>query len=786
MSESSLSSNPVSPEAASDGERAEAATSASDARSRQLLEALPQLIWTCRPDGLCDYLSPQWAQYTGIPAAELLGYGWLEQVHPEDRQPTLDRWQEVAGRGETFEVEFRIRRRDGVYRWFALRAIPLRDEAGRIVCWLGTSTDIDDRRRAEEEAEQQREALRTTLESIGDAVIATDTSGRVTFMNRVAEELTGWSQHGATSQLLPSVFQIVDEGTRSPVTNPVEEVFKTGRVVGLAIHTILIARDGQERAIDDSAAPIRNRTGALLGAVLTFRDVTERRRLEVAARRLAAVVESSDDAIVSKDLNGIVTSWNKAAERIFGYSAEEMIGQPIARLIPPERPDEEPAILERIRKGDRIDHYETVRMRKDGTRFDVSVTISPVKDSTGRIVGASKVARDISHARALRSELERRVAELAEADRRKDQFLAMLAHELRNPLGAISNAVHVLDQPQVSDATRLRAVEVLRRQVQHQTRIVNELLDVSRITLGLVELRPEQLDLVRLVREVADDYRLAFQRDQITLQLDLPEGPLRMKADHTRLAQVVSNLLSNALKFTPAGGRVTVAVQGSADSAYAELTVTDTGIGIEPELLPRVFETFTQGDRTLVRSRGGLGLGLAIVKGLVALHDGEVRAESRGEGTGTTLRVVLPLLLGDADAPQGKAAGPREGGGLRVLVIEDHEDAAEMLKVLLELYGYEARIALSGSEGVRVAREYHPDVVLCDLGLPGMDGYEVAAELRRAPGGGRPRLVAVTGYGREEDRRRSREAGFQYHLVKPIDPQELCAVLCTLAEEIAR
>jgi PAS domain S-box-containing protein len=335
-------------------------------------------------------------KYTGIPEAEQLGLRWLEQLHPEDRKPTLDRWQEILGRGEAFDFEIRIRRHDGVYRWFSTRAVPLRDEAGTIVQWLGTNTDVDDRRRAEEEAERQREALRTTLASIGDAVIATDMGGRVTFMNAVAEELTGWNQDRAAAQPLPEVFRIINEGTRKPLGNPVEEVFQTGQVVGLANHTILVARDGKERAIDDAAAPIRTRAGELLGAVLTFRDVTERRRLELAARRLAAVVESSDDAIVSKDLNGIVRSWNKGAERIFGYTAEEIVGTPIDRLIPPERPNEEPAILERIRNGERIDHYETTRVRKDGARIDVSVTISPIRDAEGAIIGASKVARDIT------------------------------------------------------------------------------------------------------------------------------------------------------------------------------------------------------------------------------------------------------------------------------------------------------------------------------------------------------------------------------------------------------
>jgi PAS domain S-box-containing protein len=879
------------------------------ARKQQELEdfvenATVGLHWV-GPDGTILWANRAELELLGYAREEYIGHN-IAEFHI-DAPVIADILQRLTRKEELHSYEARLRCKDGSLRHVLISSNVFWD-GDRFVHTRCFTRDITARRLAEEEAERQRQWLKTTLSSIGDAVIVTDQSGAITFTNEVAEGLTGWAQDQAQSRLLPEVFQIVNEVTRQPVPNPVEKVFETGHIVGLANHTVLIARDGSEYAIDDSAAPIRNDAGELLGVVLIFRDISERRRLEIDARRLAAIVASSDDAIVSKDLNGIVTSWNQAAERIFGYSAEEMVGKPIAILVPPERPDEEPAILarirkgeridhyetvrvrkdgtrldvsvtispirdeeghiigaskvarditaqkqalivasrlaaivessddaiigkdlngivtswnqaaeriygysaeemvgkpiailvppdrpdeepailERIRRGERIDHYETVRMRKDGTRLDVSVTISPVRDAAGQIVGASKVARDITQEKALRDELQRRVEELAEAGRRKDQFLAMLAHELRNPLGAISNAVHVLQQSQGSETTRQRATQVLRRQVQHQARIVNDLLDVSRITRGLIELRPEALDLGRLVRETAEDYRVAFEQERIALQLELPESPLWVKADPTRLAQVVSNLLSNALKFTPAGGRVTVRAQPGDDASQGLLTVTDTGIGIEPELLPHIFDSLSQGDRTLARSRGGLGLGLAIVKGLVELHGGTVRAESEGQGQGTTVQVELPLLPAVAsEGLQAKGGSRTEGRALRVLVVEDHQDAAEMLKDLLEMNGYDVQIALTGPEGVRVAHEYHPDVILCDLGLPGMDGYEVAEALRMASGGVRQRLVAVTGYGQDEDRRRSREAGFQYHLVKPIDPEELREVLLLLAEEQA-
>jgi PAS domain S-box-containing protein len=778
----------------------------SEALYRALLETTLDGILIVDNEGRCVEVNESLCRLLKAPRDRLIGAHFSEFIPPGLQESPRADFGELIAAG-SFTGEFSMRALDGslVELEWSSRANVL---PGLHFC---VARDITARKQADRERERQRQWLQTTLASIGDAVIATDAASRVIFMNAVAERLTGWAQSEAGSRPLPDVFRIINELTRAPVPNPIEKVFSTGVVVGLANHTVLIARDGQERAIDDSAAPIRHDGGQVEGAVLVFRDVTERRRLDLAARYLASIVESSDDAIVSKDLNGIVTSWNKAAERIFGYTAEEMIGQPIALLVPPERPDEESSILARLRRGERIDHYETVRVRKDGSRLHVSVTISPIRDPDGHIIGASKVARDITREKALRDELERRVAELAEADRRKDQFLAMLAHELRNPLGAISNAVHVLlgqvpsdggspdGRVAASQPAQQRAIQVLRRQVQHQARIVNELLVVSRLTRGLIELRPEPLDLGRLVRDVAEDYRLALQQEQVALELALPESPLWVNGDPTRLAQVVSNLLSNALKFTPAGGRVTVSVVSgqwsvpssgeggdsvvSAPSLTTAVVVRDTGIGIEPELLPHIFDSFSQGDQTLARSHGGLGLGLAIARGLVELHGGTVSAESAGPGHGTTMRVVLPRLL-TAGGPVAKPARRPEGKALRVLVIEDHPDAAETLKDLLEMSGYEVRTALTGPDGVRLAHEYDPDVVLCDLGLPGMDGYEVAAALRTAPGGRRQRLVAVTGYGQDEDRRRSREAGFQYHLVKPIDLEELRAVLAALASDM--
>ncbi len=338
------------------------------------------------------------------------------------------------------------------------------------------------RQRAERELAAERERLRITLASIGDAVISTDAEGRVTFLNGVAEALTGWTQAEAAGRPLPDVFRIVNEHTRQPVENPALRALREGVVVGLANHTVLIARDGTERPIDDSAAPMRDELGAPVGAVLVFRDVTERRRAEEAQARLAAIVESSEDAIVSKTLDGVIRSWNAGAERLFGYTAEEAVGRPITLIIPPERLDEEREILARLRRGERIEHFETVRVAKDGRRLDISLTVSPIRDAEGRVIGASKIARDITERKRAEAALREAVEALKEADRRKDEFLALLAHELRNPLAPLRNGLQVMRLAAGDADAVARSRDMMDRQLAHMVRLIDDLLDVSRIS----------------------------------------------------------------------------------------------------------------------------------------------------------------------------------------------------------------------------------------------------------------------------------------------------------------
>jgi len=381
--------------------------------------------------------------------------------------------------------------------------------------------------------------------------------------------------------------------------------------------------------------------------------------------------------------------------------------------------------------------------------------------------------------------LAQKSAALERADRAKEDLLAMLAHELRNPLGTISNALQVLRLKGEGDDTWRRAIEAAERQVLHQALLVDDLLETSRVTRGQIELHCEELDIVGLVRETVDGYHESLRTARLELDLELPDEPILVFGDSMRLSQALANLLQNATKFTTSGDRIAVRVRRAAESRRVEVSVRDSGVGIGPEVLPHVFEVFTQADDSLDRARGGLGVGLAVVKGLVELHGGEVRARSEGPGQGAEFTLFLPEAAAVPALPAAVLVAGRDADGedanraRRILIVEDNADAAATMRDFLELSGHQVELASSGSDGVRAARRFHPEVVLCDLGLPGMTGFEVAVQLRRDPETASAKLIAVTGYGRDEDRRRSKEAGFDLHLTKPVDPAQLRQLLRT-------
>ncbi|MBN1237187.1 MAG: response regulator [Gammaproteobacteria bacterium] len=546
--------------------------------------------------------------------------------------------------------------RDGG-RMVMLRLTPKEDSASRFVALNDKieqlTREVSRRVHAEEELHAQHEMLRVTLSSIGDAVITTDVDGRVTFMNPIAESHTGWAEDEAHGRPLEEVFEIRNERTGDPVESPVRKVLETGRVVGLANHTVLIRRDGTELPIDDSGAPIMDSEGRLFGVVLVFHEIGERRRME--------------------------------------------------------------------------------------------------------------------------RELRQRTEALHEANERKNEFLAMLAHELRNPLAPLHNGVRILRTLDRHAIDKDQLADMMERQTRQLKRLVDDLLDIARITRGTIRLDKEPTPLGAIIEHAVETVRPLIDERGHRLSLELPSADCVVSADLARLSQVFCNLLMNAAKFMDPGGEIRIGVTERETDVL--VSVRDRGAGLSEDFLPQIFELFTQGDHSLDRAHGGLGIGLTLVKTLVEMHDGQVSASSGGLGEGSEFTVRLPLYRTSRASRREAPSLQRPLRRKRVLVIDDNVDAAESLGLLLTDQGCDVQMANEGAEALRIARQTTPDAVLLDIGLPGMDGFEVARRLRLIPALEKTLIIAVTGYGSEIDRQRSVRAGFDHHLAKPVDLDELRELL---------
>ena len=759
----------------------------------------------------------------------------------------------------------------------------------------------------------QPEWCRVTLASIGDAVITADSNGSVTFLNPVAQSLTGWMLEEAAGQPLDSVFRIINEESRQPVESPAVRALREGVVVGLANHSLLIAKDGTKRPIDDSAAPIRNERGEIAGVVLVFRDIGERRRQEqqvqdalayadniiatmrepflvldkslrvrtanrsfyrtfhvsqedteghyiyelgngqwnipgllrllegvlsnshpihdfgvehdfpaigkkvmllnashfesvdsqpdlillaiedITERKQAEVAvqtsevryrrlfQTAKDGILILDANTLkIIDANPFMTELLGYSQDEFLGKELWEigLFGDERASQ--AAYQELQEKGYIRYDHLPLKTKNGERAEVEF-VSNIYQVDHRPVAQCNI-RDISERRLLEKQITEQAGALSDLHRRKDEFLAMLSHELRNPLAPISNAVHLLRLQKGENPIQQQAREIIERQLGQLSRLVDDLLEISRITTGRVQLRQERVAMSGIVERAVESVRPLIDQHRHELTVSLSPQPLWLYADATRLEQVVVNLLNNAAKYTDDGGHIWLTVQQEDDACV--LRVRDTGIGIAPELLPRIFDLFTQAARSLARSQGGLGIGLCLVHRLVEMHRGTVMAYS-ALGQGSEFVVRLPMMVSLAaqpPLPSQETAEPT-GPSLRVLVVEDNVDAAQSLAMLLKVSGHQVRTAHTGPTGLEAALDYRPNVVLLDIGLPGMDGYEVAERIRQQPVLQNVMLVAMTGYGQDADRQRSQEVGFNAHLVKPVDFGMVLQILATVSEK---
>jgi PAS domain S-box-containing protein len=643
------------------------------------------------------------------------------------------------------------------------------------------------------ELRQSEGTLREMIDALPAAIYTTDVEGRLTHFNRACIELSGRTPVLGSDCWCVSWKLYRPDGTPLPHDEcPMAIALKEGRAV--CDQMLILERPNGSRAlIRPYPSLLRDCDGKIVGGINMLMDVTESREAELASRRLATIVESSDDAIVSKTLDGVITSWNRSAERMFGHTAAEAIGRHISLIIPAERRSEENDVLARLRRGEKIDHFETGRQTKDGRRLDISLTVSPIKDRDGRIVGASKVARDITERKQIEKELREAKREAEAANRAKDKFLATLSHELRTPLNAIIGWSNLMRESLEDMGFLKRALDVVDRNTKNLIELIADLLDMSRVVSGHLELDFAEIRFEDLVSFAVDSARPQAEAKELdlTYEITLDDEGTKVRGDEARLQQVVNNLLGNAIKFTPAHGVVTVRLSKTLDKVV--LAVTDTGKGIAKEFMPRIFDPFSQAEPAASDSRG-LGLGLSICRNFVEAHGGSIRAHSDGPGRGAVFTVELPLIASARDvgaerlveesfSPTIDIMPNTRLQGLTVLAVDDNTDARDLLQTILERSGAVASVVGSGREALNVLRRLRPDVLLVDLAMPDMSGIELLNKVRALPpeDGGLTPAIALSAYGRNEDRAGSLRAGFDRYFAKPFNPNEVISALRHLA-----
>jgi len=902
-----------------------AALERQDREFRALVESVPDIITRFDTEFRHVYINPAIERATGLPPESFLGKTSREAGMPAE---FCDFWESVlkeamVGRGAlTFEFDYQT---PAGLRCYQARLVPQFSATGEVDSVLAVSTDVTEGKRAEEALRAGEEHLKNVIDRLMDFVSVTTPAGILVEANRHALEVASLKPKDVLGKPFEDTYWW---SYSTKVQADLRRAIKCA-ARGKEVRYDVLIHIGEDRfmPIDFMIAPLIDANGKVTHLILSGIDITERKRAEDVRARLAAIVESSEDAIISKTLDGVIRSWNAGAERLFGYSHQEAVGQPITLIIPPERQDEERAILERLCRGERVEHFETVRVSKDGRRLDISLTISPVCDDVGHVIGASKIARDISEKKrtenALRESEERyrraatEAAQAAEAnakfraffeqgrnfagvlaldgtvveanrlcldacgftcdevigkpfwesgwwnrsaalmemvraaslqaaegrlfrtetnyfvadgaervvdlilapvmdeagrvlfvaatgtdvtdrrriedalrqqDRRKDEFLAMLSHELRNPLAAIRTAVRILVLKGPPQPEFTWGCEAIERQTKHLTRLIEDLLDVSRISTGKIQLKPVPIDFREVVSRAAESVLPLMTAKKHDLRIILPPRKLSALADPARLEQVVSNILTNAAKYTDNGGSITLT--GAQEGSSIVLRLCDNGIGIDPEMLPHVFDLYTQVHDNLSRSLGGLGIGLTLVKMIVELHGGSVTAASEGPGKGSEITIRLPAMDSPPGPPDETDRGglsyvkpsPRSWRRRRVLVVDDSVDIAMGLAMLIETSGYEVKTAHEGPSALQIAREFRPEFVLLDIGLPGMNGYELAQAFKKEDALREATLIAISGLGQHHDRERARAAGFDHHMLKPVDLESLLPILAEGAD----
>lgn len=792
-------------------------------RQRFIMDSMPQKIFTARPNGEVDYFNRRWIEFCGLPFEQIRDWGWTQFVHPDDVEENLDLWRHAVATGELFQAEHRFRRADGEYRWHMSRALPMRDDEGRIIMWIGSNTDVHDLKEAEAElvrltaeSERQRRLYETILASTPDLVYVFDLDHRFSYANRALLEMWGRTKDDALGKNClelgyPDWHAAMHDrelervkATRQPIRGEVPFTGTHGRRIYDYIFVPVLGADGEVEAIAG-----------------TTRDVTERRQAEEATSRRSEQVRRLAEVATRINAAHDVTS----VIRMVTEEARNLIGS--HQSITTVSTDENWAnAINVVSLSDKYGHWRNYDARPEGagiyrlvrnTNKPMRMTqteleahpawkgfgaeagkhpplrgwlAAPLVGRDGRNIGLIQLSDKYEHEfteddeavlvqlaqmASVAIENARLVEDLRDASRRKDEFLATLAHELRNPLAPLRNMLEVIKRTDGTAEQLQQAHAMMDRQLVHMVRLIDDLLDVSRVSRGKLELRRERVELATVVSQAVEACKGLIKCADHALDIALPPEPVWLYADPVRLTQIFDNLINNACKYSEAGGRIEL----NAECRNDEVTVRikDTGIGIPPDKLGSIFEMFTQVDHSLERMQGGLGIGLTLVKQLVEMHDGSVAAHSDGPGRGSEFVVRLPLLSAPQTGESPQDERTEQSGPRRILVVDDNWDSAESLAMLLGLSGNETRVAHDGQEAIEAAERFRPDLVLLDIGLPQLNGYEVCRRIRRQPWGKDMMIVAVSGWGQEQDRLRSQEAGFDHHVVKPVDFAALTGLL---------
>ena len=759
----------------SDRKQAEQALAERTALLNGVLESTTDVVFVKDLEGRLLLANAVCAAMVSSTPEQVVGTTGLELLPPSLAAAIRQADEAVIAGGLPIQVEetFLVR---GEPRVFLTQKAPVRDSDNRVVGLLGISRDITERKRADVMLRASEARFRAGIEAVSDIIWTNNAEGLMTGEQLAWGEFTGQDQQSYQGYGWSHAIHPED----APTTIDAWNVAVAEKKNFVGEHRVR-RNDGQWRLCTVRAVPIFDDQGDITEWVGVHTDITDRNRSEESLReseaRLGGILRRSSAGIVQTDAAGCMTLVNPRWCDMLGYPEEEMLGRNILAITHASSVAKSAEAFERLAAGGPDYQIEKAYSRKDGSVLHAQSNLAALRSPAGKFLGLIGVVLDISERLRADEELRRLAAELSKADRRKDVFLATLAHELRNPLAPLRNGLQLMKLASNNEDTeQVRAM--MDRQLSQLVRLVDDLLDVSRITEGKVELRKELIDLKAVIRAALETSRPAIEEGAHDLTVVMPDEPIFVDADAARLTQVVSNLLNNSAKYTHQKGciRLTVSREGSS----VVLSVKDNGIGIPVAMLGRVFDMFTQVDRTLEKRTGGLGIGLSLVKGLLYMHGGTIDALSDGEGLGSEFVIRLPMATSVLEVVQpaiGEASSVVPSSRRRVLVVDDNVDAADSLGCLLEVLGHEVRIANDGEAGVAVARQFQPDMVLMDIGMPKLNGYEAAGRIRQQPWGQAMVLVALTGWGQADDRRKSANAGFNHHLVKPIDMDDLLKLL---------